>query len=147
MTAPSVSAFVALAAGLWLLRRDGAWDTYHAPLFWPFLFAAGMMAVFSTTDAPNETRGWRALVARVAAIGAAIAGLAAYATSGNPIYDIHAPDIVALAALEGALIIAAGVATEFGERYRPGTWIRTAWCAAASMAVLALIPPVIRLLR
>jgi hypothetical protein len=135
----SASALAALAAAVWLLRSDGAWDTYHTPLFWPFLFAAGMMAIFSTTDAA-ETPGWRALVVRVAAGGAAIAGLAALAVSRNPIYDLQVRDMIALAVLEAVLIVAAGAATELGERYRPGTWIRTAWCAAAAMIVLALIP-------
>ena len=139
MKTASASALAALAAAVWLLRQDAAWDTYHTPLFWPFLFAAGMMAVFSTTDAA-ETPGWRALVVRVAAAGAAIAGLAALVVSQNPIYDLQVRDMVALAALEAVLIVAAGAATELGERYRPGTWIRTAWCAAAAMVVLALIP-------
>jgi hypothetical protein len=140
VTTASVSAVAALAAALWLLRRDGAWDTYHTPLFWPFLFAAGIMAVFSTTDAPGEPQGWRALVARCAAAGAVVAGLAALVVSQNPIYDLHTRDMFAFAMSEALLIVAAGAATELGERYRPGTWIRTAWCAAAAMAVLALIP-------
>jgi len=140
MKAASASGLAALAAAAWLLRRDGAWDTYHTPLFWPFLFAAGIMAVCSTTDAAAEAPAWRALVMRVAAGGAAIAGLAALVASRNPIYDLQVRDIVALAALEAVLIVAAGAAAELGERYRPGTWIRTAWCAAASMIVLALIP-------
>jgi hypothetical protein len=136
---PSVTAAAAVAAGWWLLRRDGAWDTYHTPLFWPFLFAAGIMAVFSTTDAPEGT-GWRGLVARCAAAGAVVAGLAALVVSRNPIYDLHTRDMFALATFEALLIVAAGAATELGERYRPGTWIRTAWCVAAAMVTLALIP-------
>ena len=144
---PSVSAFAALAAALWLLRRDGAWDTYHAPLFWPFLFAAGIMAVFSTTDAPAETRGWRALVARCAGAGAVVSGLAAFVVSQYPIYDLHVRDMFTFAASEALLIVAAGAATELGERYRPGTWIRTAWCAAAAMAVLAFIPSLLLLVH
>ena len=145
MTA-SVGTVAALAAAWWLLRRDGAWDTYHTPLFWPFLFAAGIMTVFSTSDAPRES-GWRALVWRVALVGAIVAGAAALVASRNPINDLHAPDIVALAVLDALLIAAAGVATELGERYRPGTWIRTAWCAVSSMLVLAFIPRVLVLLR
>lgn len=140
MKTASASALAALAAAGWLLRRDAAWDTYHTPLFWPFLFAAGIMAVCSTTDAAAETPAWRALVVRLAASGAVIAGLAALVASRNPIYGLQVRDIVALAAFEAVLIVAAGAATELGERYRPGTWIRTAWCAAASMIVLALIP-------
>ena len=143
----SSSAIAALVAAAWLLRYDGAWDTYHTPLFWPFLFAAGIMAVFSTTDAPGETQGWRALVLRCAAIGAVIAGLAALAASQNPINGLHARDMIALALLEALLIVAAGAATELGERYRQGTWIRTAWCVAVSMAVLALIPRLLLVLQ
>jgi hypothetical protein len=142
-----VSALVAIAAGLWLLQRDGAWDTYHTPLFWPFLFAAGIMAVFSTTDAPSETQGWRALVARCAGAGAAVAGLVALVVSQNPIYDLHVRDMFAFATSEALLIAAAGAATELGERYCPGTWIRTAWCAAAAMAVLAFIPSLLLLVH
>ena len=145
MTA-SAGTIAGLVAAWWLLRRDGAWDTYHSPLFWPFLFASGIMIVFSTSDAPREP-GWRALVWRVALVGALVAGAAALMASRNPINDLHAYDIVALAVLAALLIAGAGVATELGERYRPGTWIRTAWCAAATMLILALIPRVLLLLR
>ena len=145
MTA-SAGTIAALASAWWLLRRDGAWDTYHTPLFWPFLFASGIMIVFSTSDAPREP-GWRALVWRVALVGALVAGSAALLASRNPINDIHAYEIAALAVLEALLIAAAGLATELGERYRPGTWIRTAWCAVSAMLILALIPRVLLLLR
>ena len=143
----SVSAVAALVAGLWLLRWDGAWDTYRTPLFWPFLFAAGIMTVFSTTDAPAGGREWRLLVVRCAAAGAVVAGFAAVVASRNPIHGLRARDMITLGALEALLIVAAGTATELGERYRPGTWIRTAWCAAAAMAVLALIPPLLLLVH
>ena len=142
----SAGTVAALGAAWWLLRRDGAWDTYHTPLFWPFLFASGIMMVFSTSDAPREP-GWRALVWRAALVGALVAGGAALMASRNPISDIHVYDIAALAVLEALLIATAGLATELGERYRPGTWIRTAWCAAAAMLTLALIPRVLLLLR
>jgi drug/metabolite transporter (DMT)-like permease len=145
MTA-SGATIAALAAAWWLLRRAGAWDTYHTPLFWPFLFASGIMIVFSTSDAPREP-GWRALVWRVALAGALVAGGAALLASRNPINDIHVSDIVALAVLEALLVAAAGMATELGERYRPGKWIRTAWCTVSSMLILALIPRVLLLLR
>ena len=145
MTVSGVT-IAALAAAWWLLRRDGAWDTYHTPLFWPFLFASGIMIVFSTSDAPREP-GWRALVMRVALLGSLVAGGAALMASRNPINDIHVGDIVALAVLEALLVAAAGVATELGERYRPGTWIRTAWCAVSAMLILAFIPRVLLLLR
>ena len=147
MTRASASALTALAAAVWLLRRDGAWDTYRTPLFLPFLFGAGLMVVFSTMDLAGEPRGWRSLVVRVAVAGAALAGLSALLASRNPIYDLHARDIAALATLEVVLIVAAGLATELGQRYRPGTWIRSAWCAAASMVVLAFIPRVLLLLH
>lgn len=140
MTAASASALAALAAAVWLLRYDGAWDTYRTPLFWPFLFAAGLMTVFSTTDAADDPRGWRTLVMRVAVAGAVVVGLAALVAARNPIYGLQARDIVSLAACETALIVVAGAASELGQRYRPGTWIRSAWCAAASMVVLAIVP-------
>jgi hypothetical protein len=142
----SLATIAALALAWWLLQSDGAWDTYRTPLFWPFLFGSGVMIVFSTSDAPREP-GWRALVWLVALIGALVAGGAALVASRNPIYGIHTLDVAALAGLEGLLIAAAGVATEFGERYRPGAWIRTAWCAASSMLILALIPRLLLLLR
>jgi len=145
MTVSGVT-IAALAAAWWLLRRDGAWDTYHTPLFWPFLFASGIMIVFSTSDAPREP-GWRALVWRVALVGALVAGGAALMASRHPINGIHVGDVAALAMLEALLIVVAGVATELGERYRPGTWIRTAWCAVSAMLVLALIPRLLLLLR
>ena len=140
MTAAAASAVAALAAAVWLLRLDAAFDTYRTPLFWPFLFAAGLVTVFSTTDVAGDTKGWRALVSLVAAVGATVAALAALVASRNPIYGLYARDVVSLAVLEAALILAAGAASELGQRYRPGTWIRSAWCAAASMAVLAIIP-------
>jgi hypothetical protein len=145
--APTVSALAAVTAALWLLRHDGAWDTYRTPLFWPFLFAAGVMMVFSTTDAAADPRGWRALVARVAGAGAAIAGLSAVIASRNPIFDLHARDVVALAVLAAVLIGAAGVASALAERCRARAWIRCAWCAAATMLVLALIPRVLLVLH
>jgi drug/metabolite transporter (DMT)-like permease len=145
MTVP-VGTLAALAAAWWLLRFDGAWDTYRTPLFWPFLFGSGIMIVFSTSDAPREP-GWRALVWRVALLGGVAAGSVALIASRNPINDIHTYDIAALAVLEGLLIAAAGLATELGERHRPGTWIRTAWCAVSAMLILALIPRVLLLLR
>jgi hypothetical protein len=147
MTAAAASAVAALAVAVWLLRRDGAFDTYRTPLFWPFLFAAGLVAVFSTTDIAGDTKGWRALVVRAAAAGGVVAGVAALIASRNPIYGLYTRDVVSLAALEAALILAAGAASELGQRYRPGTWIRTAWCAAASMAVLAIIPRLLLLLH
>lgn len=147
MTTAAASAVAALAAAVWLLRHDGAFDTYRTPLFWPFLFAAGLVTVFSTTDVAGDTKGWRALVVRVAAAGAVVAGLAALIASWNPIYGLHTRDVASLAALEAALILAGGAASELGQRYRPGTWIRSAWCAAASMAALAMIPRVLLLLH
>jgi hypothetical protein len=147
LTLVSAATVAALAGAVWLLRWDGAWDTYRGPLFWPFLFGAGMMVVFSLSDDPDAARGSRALVVRVAAIGAVVMTLAALVIARNPIHGLHARDIVVLAALEAGLIVAAGTATELGERYRPGTWIRTGWCAATSMVVLAIIPRVLLLLH
>ena len=133
----------ALAASGWLLRHDGTWDAYRQPLFLPFLSMALLMTVFSTTAVASDRQDWRKLVARVALGGAALAAVAALIVARNPIYDLHARDVAALATLAAASIVSAGIATEWGERYRPGTWIRTGWCAAALMLVLAVIPRVL----
>lgn len=131
---------VALAAAGWLLRHDGTWDAYRQPLFLPCLSMAVLMTVFSTTALPADRHDWRALVVKMVLGGASLAAIAAVIVSRNPIYDLHARDVVALAALEAVSVAAAGLATEWGERYRPGTWIRTGWCATALMLVLALVP-------
>jgi len=140
MTAASVTAVAALAASFWLLRHDGTWDVYRQPLFLPFLSAAVLMTVFSTTEVAGDREDWRRLVIKLALAGAVVAALAALVVSRNPIFDLHAKDVVVLALLEALLLSGAGAATELGERYRPGTWIRTAWCAAALMTMLALFP-------
>ena len=143
----SVTALAGLAVAGWLLRRDGTWDTYRTPLFLPFLSTAVLMAVFSTTDIAGMPDDWRRLVAKVALVAGVVAGSAALIVSRNPIYDVHARDVVALAVLQAATVAAAGAAAELGERRQPGTWIRTAWCVAASMAMLALVPRVLLLLH
>jgi hypothetical protein len=143
----SVTALAALAASFWLLRHDGGWDTYRQPLFLPFLSTAVLMTVFSTTAAAGQRDEWRRLVSRVAIAGAVIQALAGVIVSRNPILDLHATDIVLLAVLEALLIAGAGAATELGERIRPDTWIRTAWCAAALMMLLALFPRVMLVLH
>jgi hypothetical protein len=136
----SSATIAAVAASLWLLRYDGGWDSYRQPLFLPFLSAAVLMIVFSTTAMPGDRRDWRALVVKVAGAGAVVAALAAWIASRNPIFGLGLRDVVALALCEALLVAAAGAATELGERYRPDTWIRTAWCATALMLTLALIP-------
>ena len=143
MTGASVTAVAALVASFWLLRHDGGWDTYRQPLFLPFLSTAVLMTVFSTTAAAGARDEWRRLVSRVAIAGAVVQALAGVIVSGNPILDLHATDIVLLAVLEALLIAGAGAATELGERIRPDTWIRTAWCATALMTLLALFPRVL----
>jgi hypothetical protein len=143
MTAASVTAVAALVASFWLLRHDGGWDTYRQPLFLPFLSTAVLMTVFSTTAAAGERDEWRRLVSRVAIAGAVVQALAGVIVSRNPIFDLHATDIVLLAVLEALLIAGAGAATELGERIRPDTWIRTAWCATALMTLLARFPRVL----
>jgi len=147
MTAASVTAVAALAASFWLLRHDGTWDVYRQPLFLPFLSAAVLMTVFSTTEVAGDREDWRRLVIKLALAGAVVAALAALVVSRNPIFDLHAKDVVVLALLEALLLSGAGAATELGERYRPGTWIRTAWCAAALMTMLALFPRLMLLLH
>jgi len=145
MSAASVTALVALAASFWLLRHDGGWNTYRQPLFLPFLSTAVLMTVFSTTAAAGARDEWRRLVSRVCIAGAVIQALASFIVSRNPIFDLHTTDIVLLSVLEALLIAGAGAATEFGERSRPDTWIRTAWCATALMTLLALFPRVLLL--
>ena len=139
----TLATLAALAASVWLLRHDGTWDAYRQPLFLPFLSAALMMTVFSTTAAAGDRDDWRRLVSRVALAGALVQALAGTFLSRNPIFDLHAKDVVLLAALAALLIACAGVATELGERRRPGSWLRTAWCAAAIMLVLAAVPRVL----
>lgn len=147
MTAVSAAALAALAGSFWLLRHDGTWDTYRQPLFLPFLSTAVLMTVFSTTAVAGDREDWRRLVVKLAIAGAVVAALAALVVSRDPIFDLHARDIVVLAVLEALLLSAAGAATELGERARPGTWIRTAWCAAALMTMLALFPRVLIVLH
>jgi len=147
VTLATAGTLAGLAASLWLLRYDGTFDTYRQPLFLPFLAVDLLMIVFSTTEMARDIRDWRAVVVRVAIPGAVVAGLSAGLASRNPIYDLHVRDVAALSILMAALVIAAGAGAELGERYRPGTWIRTAWCIAASMLALALIPRVLLLLH
>jgi hypothetical protein len=141
----SAATVAALAASVWLLRHDGTWDVYRQPLFLPFLSTAVLMTVFSTTAVAGEREDWRRLVIKVAMAGAAIQALAALIMSRNPILDLHARDMVALGALEALLMAGAGAATELGERARPDTWVRTAWCAVVLMTMLALFPRVLLL--
>lgn len=139
----TIGTVAALVASFWVLRHDGTWNVYRQPLFLPFLSTSVLMTVFSTTAMSGERGDWRRMVARVAVVGAIVQALAAVIVSGNPIFDLHPKDIVLLAVLEALLIAGAGAATELGERQRPGTWIRTAWCAVALMAFLAVVPHVL----
>ena len=78
--ASAALAATGLAAPLvtaWLFWRDGGWDTYRAPLFLPFLFAAGLMVRFSLSSMTADPRSWRSFVARAAAGAAAVAAGAA----------------------------------------------------------------------
>ncbi len=154
MTSPTritrSAAAVALAAPVvsaWLFWREGAWDTYRTPLFWPFFFAAGLMASFSTSPMAADTRPWRSLVARAAFAAAAAAAAAAALAARNPITGLHARDIAALGILAAALVAAAGFATELGERVGPGTWMKTAWCVAACLLTMAAIPRLLLLVH
>jgi hypothetical protein len=80
-------------------------------------------------------------------VGAAVAAVAGVIAARNPIFDLHTNDVVALAASQAVVLAGAGAATEFGERHRPATWIRTAWCAAALMTMMAIVPRVLLLLH
>lgn len=139
----SLTAIAALGASFWLLRHEGAWDTYRQPLFLPFLSTAVLMTVFSTTETGGQRDHWRRLVGRLAGIGAVVQALAGLIVSRDPIYDLHGKDIAVLSVLEALLIVGAGAATEIGERVRPATWIRTAWCVVALMTMSALFPRVL----
>jgi hypothetical protein len=143
----TVATLAALAGSFWLLRVDGTWDTYRQPLFLPFLSAAVMMVVFSTTAVAGDRRDWRRLVATVAGVGAAVAAIAGIIAARNPIFDLHFKDLVGLAVSQAAVLAVAGAATEFGERHRPASWIRTVWCLVALMIMLALVPRVLLLLH
>jgi hypothetical protein len=119
---------------------------HRQPLFLPFLSTAVLMTVFSTAPPASATSGagsW----SRVAIAGAVVQALAGLIVSRNPIFDLHATDIVLLAVLEALLIAGAGAATELGERIRPDAWIRTAWCLTALMTMLALFPRLMLLLH
>lgn len=148
--ASATVAATGLAAPLvaaWLFWRDGGWDTYRTPLFLPFLFAAGLMVRFSLSPLTVDPRPWRGFVARGAAGAAAVAAGTGIVAARNPITGLHARDIAGLAVLAGALVAAAGLATELGERVSPGTWIKTAWCLAACLLTMALIPRVLLLMH
>src|SRR5512138_1954693 len=100
----SLTAVAALAASFWLVRHEGTWDTYRQPLFLPFLSSAVLMTVFSTTETAGQRDDWRRLVGRVAGVGALVQALAGAVVSRDPIYDLHAKDIIVLAVLEALLI-------------------------------------------
>lgn len=143
----TVATLAAVAGSFWLLRHDGAWDTYRQPLFLPFLSAALMMMVFSTTAVAGDRRDWRRLVVTVAGLGAVVAAIAGVLASRNPIFDLHAKDIVVLAVLQALVLAGAGAAAELGDRHRPASWVRTAWCAITLMTLLAIVPRVLLLLH
>jgi len=143
----SAVAIAVLAAGGWLLLHDSAWNNYLTPLFWPFLFAAGLMVRFSTTPMAADPRPWRGLVLRLSAAAAGAAAVAAWLAARNPINDIHPRDIAALGALAAMLVVVSGLAAEVGGRLSPGTWIKSACCLAASMLMLALIPRLLVLIH
>jgi hypothetical protein len=143
----TAAGLAAPAVAAWLLWRDGGWDTYRMAIFWPFVFATGVMVTVSSSVITTDPRSWRTFV-----VGAAVA--AAVASAGmamllgqDPIYGIRTHDVVALALLAGLLVIAAGAATAFGERVRPGGWIKTAWCIGACFLVMAAIPRLLLLVH
>ena len=142
-----VAGLVVPVLSAWLFWREGAWDTYRTPLFWPFVFAAGLMVKFSTSAMAADPQPWRALVARAALAAGGVAAAAAMFAARNPITDLHARDIVALGVLAAALVVAAGIASELGERVSPGTWIKNAWCLGACLAAMVAIPRLLLLIH
>jgi hypothetical protein len=146
-TTLAASGVVAPILAAWLFWREGGWDTYRTPLFWPFLFAAGLMVRFSASSMTDDPRLWRRFVARAAAVATAVSAGAALVAARNPITGLRGLDIVALAVLAGALVAAAGLASGLGERVSQGTWLKTAWCLAVCLLTMALIPRLLLLLR
>src|ERR1051325_10612734 len=142
MTA-TIATLAALAGSFWLLRHDGTWDAYRHAMFLPFLSTAVMMVVFSTTAVAGDREDWRRLVIRLAIGAAVVEALAGALVSRNPILDLHPKDVIVLGVLAALLVAGAGAATECGERLRPESWMRTAWCAAAIMGILAVVPPLL----
>jgi hypothetical protein len=140
MTTAQALAVLALAGGASLLWRDGGVDTYRTPLFWPFLFATGLMVTFSTTAIAADWRAWRGFVIRAAVGAALVVAAVAWLAAGNPINDIRPLDIIALAVAALVLVAASGVATAIGQRTSPGTWVKTAACLAACLLTMAMIP-------
>lgn len=143
----TAAALAAPAVAAWLLWREGGWDTYRMAIFWPFVFAAGIMVNVSGSAITTDPRSWRTFVVR-AALAAAVASAAMAMLLGrNPIYGIHTHDVVTLAVLAGLLVAAAGAATAFGEHVRPGSWIKTAWCLGACLVTMAAIPRLLLLVH
>lgn len=143
----TVAALVAPAVAAWLLWREGGWDTYRMAIFWPFVFAAGIMVNVSGSAITADVRSWRAFVVRAALAAAVASAGMAMVLARNPIYGIHMHDVIALAVLAALLVAAAGAATAFGERVRPGSWIKTAWCIGACLLTMAAIPRLLLLVH
>jgi hypothetical protein len=135
-----VAALVAAVAGAWLLQHDGTWDTYRTPLFWPFVFTTGLVTVLSTSETADDPRAWRTLIACLAMAAALLIALAARLAAANPINDIRRTDIASLAALGALLMSTGGLAATLAHRAGAVRWRKTAWCLAACLFVMWLIP-------
>jgi hypothetical protein len=136
-----------LAVSAWLFYRDSALDTFRAPLFWPFLFSAGMLTVLSGTEIADDPRGWRALVVRLAAGAGIVAGGSAWLASGNPINGIGPSDIGILAMLAAAIVVAAGGATAWARRAGEPSWGKPAACLTAVLLTFWMMPRAVALLH
>jgi hypothetical protein len=136
-----------LAASAWLVYRDGTLDTFRAPLFWPFLFSAGLVTALSTSAIADDAPGWRALVARIAAGAGVVAGGSAWLASGNPINGIGPFDIGMLAVLAAAIIVAAGGAAAWARHEGAPGWLKPAACLATVLLTFWMTPRAVLVLH
>jgi hypothetical protein len=142
-TPSAVAAVAAVAACAWLLWHDGTWDTYRMPLFWPFVFATVMITVFSNSPAGEDRGEWKRVTLRLALTSAVAVTLAAQLSATNPINDLGAVDIVSLQACVALLTAAGGLAASIAHDYGARGWRAAAWCLAACLLVMRLVPPLI----
>ena len=146
MGASASSAVAAVAAGAacgWLLWHDGTWDTYRMPLFWPFVFATAMITVFSNSPAAEDPREWKRVTLKLALAAAAAVTITAHLSATNPINDLGAVDRVSLATCAALVTVAGALAASLAHHHGARGWRPAAWCLAACLLVLRLVPPIV----
>jgi hypothetical protein len=146
-TLSALAALAAVAACAWLLWHDGTWDTYRMPLFWPFVFATGLVSVFSNSPAAEDPREWKRVVLRLALTSALAVTLAAQLSAANPINGLRAVDRVSLAGCVALLTVAGGGAAALAHHHGASGWRAAAWCLAACLLVMRLAPLLILSVR